>query len=295
MLGGLGLSVRRGEIVGLLGPNGSGKTTTLRIAAGLLWPDAGGVRVAGRNLSPADTALRARIGYLPERVPLYDPFSVRAYLEFVASARGLRGAARQVAVARVLEAFDLESAQHRVIGQLSKGFRQRVGLAQALVGEPDVLLLDEPTNGLDPFQVVEARAMIGAAAENRGVIFSTHVLQEVAALCTRVVFLRDGGLIDLPLRPADGFEVLIALLRAPTADGLAADFVACDPRCVVDSVTVLGDGLLQIAVTVPDEPGLRGKLVQALIRRGELREFGGAQFALEALLANAVAAAESRG
>ena len=293
MLDGLGLSVRRGEIVGLLGPNGSGKTTTLRIAAGLLWPEAGELRIAGHRMCPADTALRTRIGYLPERVPLYDPFTVRAYLEFVAGARGLRGAARRAGVARVLAAFNLESAERRLIGQLSKGFRQRVGLAQALVGEPDVLLLDEPTNGLDPFQVVEARAMIRAAAENRGVIFSTHVLQEVAALCTRVVFLRDGALIDLPLRPAAGFELLIAVLRAPSADGLAAALAVCDPRCVLNTVTVLGDVLLQVAMTVPDEPGLRGQLVQVLARHGELREFGGAQFALEALLAAAVAAAES--
>lgn len=294
VLDGLVLSVRRGEIVGLLGPNGSGKTTTLRIAAGLLWPDAGEVRVAGRALCPADTALRARIGYLPERVPLYDPFTVRAYLEFVAAARGLRGTARAAAVARVLAAFDLEAAAQRVIGQLSKGFRQRIGLAEALVGEPDVLLLDEPTNGLDPFQVVEARAMIRAAAAHRGVVFSTHILQEVAALCTRVVFLRDGRLIDLPLRPAPGQESLVAVLRTASGDGLAGALEACDPRCRIDTMTALGDGLVQLGMTIPDEPGLRGRVARLLANHGELREFGGAQMALEALLAAAVAREEAR-
>lgn len=207
----VGLSIGRGEIVGLLGPNGSGKTTLLRIAAGLIWPDAGTVRLGGAAFTPAVVAARRNIGYLPERVPLYDPFRVEAYLGFIAAARGLRRAARRRAVAAALAACDLTAVRRQVIGQLSKGYRQRTGLAQALIGEPELLLLDEPTNGLDPLQIVEARHLITQAAHGRAVIFSTHILQEVEALCTRVVYLHEGRLLDLgaPAGAAPEIEAII--------------------------------------------------------------------------------------
>ncbi|MGR8920864.1 MAG: ABC transporter ATP-binding protein [Gammaproteobacteria bacterium] len=211
VLDGLSLSVGRGEVVGLLGPNGSGKTTTLRIAAGTLWPDAGRVAVDGAALTPADPPSRRRLGFLPERVPLDDALSVRRYLELVAAARGLGGAHRTAAVARAIGDFDLAAVAGRMIGQLSKGFRQRVGLAQALLADPAVLLLDEPTSGLDPLQTVEARRLIRAAAGARAVVLSTHVIQEVEAMCTRVVYLADGRLTEVTPRGEDGdlFEAVV--------------------------------------------------------------------------------------
>ena len=224
VLDGLELTVARDEIVGLLGPNGSGKTTTLRIAAGYLWPDAGQVSLEGENFSPATPRLRAAIGYLPERVPLYDPFTVEVYLDFVAEARGLRGPAARRAIDEAVHACGLESVRSRIIGQLSKGFRQRVGLAQARLGETDLLLLDEPTSGLDPLQIIEARAQIRAASRGRAVLLSTHVLQEVAALCTRVVYLHEGRLIDVPMpngESRDDLERRLTELIASRTDAAA--------------------------------------------------------------------------
>lgn len=224
VLRGLDLTVSRGEIVGLLGPNGSGKTTTLRIAAGYLWPDAGRVALNGLDFSPATPHLRARLGYLPERAPLYDPFTVEAYLGFVAEARGLRGQASRRAIDEAIEACGLGAVRGRVIGQLSKGFRQRAGLAQARLGDTDLLLLDEPTSGLDPLQLIEAREQILAAGRGRAVLFSTHVLQEVAALCTRVVYLHEGRLIDVSM-PAgetrDDLERRLMELIAARAEAAA--------------------------------------------------------------------------
>ncbi|MGE0483866.1 MAG: ABC transporter ATP-binding protein [Gammaproteobacteria bacterium] len=262
VLSGLDLALARGEIVGLLGPNGSGKTTTLRIAAGYLWPDDGEVRLAGQAFDPDQAALRARIGYLPERVPLYDPFTVGEYLGFVAAARGLRGQARDGAVARVLEAFELGDVRARVIGRLSKGFRQRVGLAQALVGEPDVLLLDEPTNGLDPFQIQEARRMIRTAASGRGVIFSTHILQEVAALCTRVVYLHEGRLVGLPLG-GGGTQVEVVLARAES-DPIRTRVHALDAGVTVQAHASLGHGRLRFVFDLDQARVSRAELVRLL-------------------------------
>jgi ABC-2 type transport system ATP-binding protein len=165
-LRGMDLEVARGAILGLLGPNGSGKTTALRIAAGVLACDGGAVEGGGAGL---------RLGYLPERVPLYD--------------------ALRVACNAVFEACDLEGWRHHPVGQLSKGTRQRVGLAQALLGSPDLLLLDEATSGLDPLQAREARRRIRRGCETRGTVFCTHVLHEAAALCTRVVIVRDGRVV----------------------------------------------------------------------------------------------------
>ncbi len=289
VLDGLDLALGRGEIVGLLGPNGSGKTTTLRIAAGLLWPDRGAVEVAGEPLTPERPALRTRIGYLPERVPLYDPMTVRGYLDFVAGARGLASTRRRAAVADALTAFDLEAVAGRVIGYLSKGFRQRIGLAQALIAAPDVLLLDEPTNGLDPFQIIEARAMIVRASEGRGVIFSTHILQEVAALCTRVVYLHGGRLVTL--NPA-----------ASAARRLRAVIVCTDPAPVVDALRDLDAG---IGVRVPHALGTRrwqldielaagggasrAAVARVLATTAELESFAADAFELEAALEQALA------
>jgi gliding motility-associated transport system ATP-binding protein len=188
-------AVREGEIVGFLGPNGAGKTTTMRILAGIFPPTSGEVRVAGRDPQRESLACRRAVGYFPEQAPHYPELSVRGYLGFVARVKRLPRAARAEAVARVLAACGLEAVAHRRVGTLSKGYRQRVGLAQALCGDPPILILDEPTIGLDPAQVVEIRDLVRGLRGSRTVLFSSHILSEVETLCERVVVIARGRIV----------------------------------------------------------------------------------------------------
>lgn len=185
-------TVEKGEILGLLGPNGAGKTTTLRILSGYLPPSSGSVRIAGYDIVTHSLDARRRMGYLPESVPLYTEMTAHDYLEFVASARGLRGQSARRALANALEECHIEDVAYTVIGRLSKGYRQRVGLAQAILHNPDVLVMDEPTVGLDPRQITEIRELIRRLGEDRAVILSTHILPEVQMTCQRVVIINRG-------------------------------------------------------------------------------------------------------
>lgn len=199
-----------GQIVGLLGQNGAGKTTTLNILTGYLPPTSGQVLVDGQDMLHHPRSCKRRIGYLPERPPLYDEMTVRAYLAFVCSLKEVERRAIGPHVAEILSTCGLEDVGGRVIGHLSKGYRQRVGIAQALCGNPDVLVLDEPTVGLDPRQVVEIRALIRQLGRKHTVLFSSHLLPEVQQMCSRVVILHRGRLVkevDLS-RMADVGEVL---------------------------------------------------------------------------------------
>ncbi len=197
VLRGVSFAVQRGEILGLLGPNGCGKTTTLRLVAGFLSPDSGEVRVCGEPLGSGSLAARRRIGYLPERAPLYDALRVHDYLDFIAAAKGVLRPARAQAIERAIADFALESVVRKPVGMLSKGYRQRVGLAQATLADPEVLLLDEATNGLDALQIVEARALIRRGSAGRAVIFCSHLMQEVTALCDRVIVLHEGRTVAM--------------------------------------------------------------------------------------------------
>ena len=197
VLRGVSFAVQRGEILGLLGPNGCGKTTTLRLVAGFLSPDSGEVRVCGEPIGSGSLAARRRIGYLPERAPLYDALRVHDYLAFVATAKGLPRSERPRAIDQAIADFALGSVAHKPIGNLSKGYRQRVGLAQATLADPEVLLLDEATNGLDALQIVEARALIRRGGAGRAVIFCSHLMQEVTALCDRVIVLHEGRTVAM--------------------------------------------------------------------------------------------------
>lgn len=283
------LAVEPGEIVGLLGPNGSGKTTTLRLMAGYYAPDAGRVTICGQRHT-GNGGARA-VGYLPERVPLYDGLSVRRYLAFVADVKIPDGPeARRGAVERAMAGFDLEALAGSPLGRLSKGQRQRVGLAQAVLADPPALLLDESTNGLDPLQIVEARAMIRRCAEGRAVVFSSHLMQEIEALCTRIVILRDGRLVEdaalhagraaLTLRlalPDDRHRALrTALAACPGLDRI--DIAAIDmehsewrlgwsagpPSDTCDTAlrTVLSHA--QILAVLAGEPAVEARLLAAL-------------------------------
>ena len=201
-LGSVSFHVRRGEIAGVLGPNGSGKTTTLRILAGVLAPTSGRVRMAGFDVTTHSLEVRRRIGYLPETVPLYPEMRVEEYLSFRGRIKGLRGPRLSARLREVQEQCGLGDVCRRAIGTLSRGFRQRTGLADCLLHEPDILLLDEPLAGLDPAQVLAVRSLLRELGSTRTVLISTHVLAEAEQLCHRVLILNAGRLaaVDSPAR-----------------------------------------------------------------------------------------------
>ncbi|TVT39047.1 gliding motility-associated ABC transporter ATP-binding subunit GldA [Hymenobacter setariae] len=225
---GISFQAGKGEIVGFLGPNGAGKSTTMKIALGYLPPTAGTVRIAGFDVQQDPIAVRRRVGYLPEHNPLYLDMYVHEYLEFIGGVHGLKGRDLRQRVANLVQKVGLTREQNKQIGALSKGYRQRVGLAQALVHDPDVLILDEPTTGLDPNQISEIRQLIRELGEDKTVIFSTHILPEVTALCSRVVIISRGKLVaDAPVAElaarAAGETVLRAEFEGPvTTAPLAA-------------------------------------------------------------------------
>ncbi len=188
-------SVESGEIIGFLGPNGAGKTTTLRILTGFTPASRGWAKIAGFDIEADPIEVKRRVGYLPENVPLYREMVVSKFLAYVADIKGLRGKKRSHEVSRVMERCGLAHMSGRTIGNLSKGYRQRVGLAQALVGNPPVLILDEPTVGLDPRQIIDIREMIKALAEDHTVLLSTHILPEVAMVCERVIIINQGRIV----------------------------------------------------------------------------------------------------
>jgi len=192
----ISFNVEKGEIVGFLGPNAAGKTTTMRIIAGYLYPNQGEVEVAGINVIENPVDAKKRIGYMPENVPLYLDMPVYSYLEFFASLREIEKDKRESHINEILERVGIEKElHHRLIGTLSKGYRQRVGIAQALIGNPDVLILDEPTVGLDPNQILEIRRLIKELGKDHTIILSTHILQEVSAVCDRVIIINEGKLV----------------------------------------------------------------------------------------------------
>jgi len=191
----LNFTVNKGEIVGFLGPNGAGKTTTMKIVTGFMAPTSGSVKVAGFDVYEHPLEVKKRIGYLPETPPVYVDMFVRDYLVYVAKLKGMKSATIDAGVKRAIEKTNLGSVQKRLIGNLSKGFRQRVGIAQALVHNPEVLILDEPTVGLDPKQVIEIRNLIKELAGDHTVVLSTHILPEVTATCQRIIIINQGEIV----------------------------------------------------------------------------------------------------
>jgi ABC-2 type transport system ATP-binding protein len=192
-LKGVTLRLEKGEVVGLLGPNGAGKSTLMRLVTGYLPPTSGRIEVCGFDVMDHPLETKRRVGYLPEHNPLHEEMYVREYLRFVAGVHGV--ANRNERVDAVLAEVGLTPEVHKQIGQLSKGYRQRVGLAQALIHNPEVLILDEPTSGLDPNQLVDIRTLIRRLGQDRTVILSTHIMQEVEAMCDRVVLIRLGEIV----------------------------------------------------------------------------------------------------
>lgn len=218
----ISFEVARGEIIGFLGPNGAGKSTTMKIATTYLPPTSGTVLVEGLDVTQHPQKVKKVIGYLPEHNPLYTDLYVREYLDFVGKFYGLRGKGLKAAVDRIIDVCGLSAEKHKRIEMLSKGYRQRVGLAQALLHDPRVVILDEPTSGLDPNQILEIRKLIRDTSHSKTVIFSTHILQEVQALCDRVVVINKGKIVaddrlsDL-LAAAGGRQVVIVEFETPVA------------------------------------------------------------------------------
>ncbi len=188
-------NVQAGEVLGFLGPNGAGKSTTMKLITGFLAPSAGSVRVCGHDVQSAPLAAKSCMGYLPEGAPSYGEMSVRAFLEFIADVRGLDGERRRSRLDDVIARLGLASVLEQVIETLSKGYKRRVGLAQALVHDPLVLILDEPTDGLDPNQKHEVRELISAMSKDKIIVISTHILEEVDAVCNRAIIISEGRIL----------------------------------------------------------------------------------------------------
>ncbi len=192
---GISLTVAKGEVLGFLGPNGAGKTTTMRMIAGFLTPTSGQASVCGHEVANDPIAVKRAMGYMPEGSPSYDDMTVRAFLTFIAAVRGLEGADAQRHIDRAVERVVLDEMIDRPIDVLSKGYKRRVGLAQAILHDPPVLILDEPTDGLDPNQKHHVRSLIKEMASEKAIIISTHILEEVTAVCTRAVIIGNGKLL----------------------------------------------------------------------------------------------------
>lgn len=222
----ISFEARPGEVLGFLGPNGAGKTTTMKVITTFIPPDEGAAAVCGFDVVKQPMEARRRIGYLPEHNPLYKDMYVREYLSFIAGLHQLKDARRRVG--EMIEVTGLEREQHKVIGALSKGYRQRVGLAQAMLHDPDVLILDEPTSGLDPNQLADIRKLIKQLGQEKAVIFSTHIMQEVKAICDRVLIINRGKIVandsieELQRRIAAESVVTVEFQKEPPRQALSA-------------------------------------------------------------------------
>ncbi len=262
-------AIARGEVVGLLGPNGSGKSTIIRILTGYLRPTSGTALVDGLDALDQPLALRARIGYVPEDVPLYDQMRVCEFLPFMARIKGLGGRPAQAAVERVIERFSLGPVRRLQIGKLSRGYRQRVALAQALLNDPKLLVMDEPTNGLDPAQIIEMRELIRALGGRHTVLVASHILTEVERTVDRVLVLLDGQLLGTQtLRQAGGGRRWRLLVAGP-ADGVRACLAAVPGviACRLEAGSADAGGAAWL-VESKAESGIAGALARALVEGG---------------------------
>jgi len=262
--------VDAGEVVGFLGPNGAGKSTTMRILTGFLHADQGRVEIDGRAVDPDDPTTREAIGYLPEHTPLYKRMRVVEYLDFVGRMRGQGRARRRESIGRVLDMCGLRGWERRRIAHLSRGYRQRVGLAQALLPDPKVLILDEPTSGLDPAEITRIRALVEELGRTKTILLSTHILAEVQETCPRVIILAAGRIVadgsTLDLAAEESVELHVTLV----ADARAAPALA-QSLPGVTGVRPLGsdvEGRVRLALEAEDRYGVAEALSRAVAERG---------------------------
>jgi ABC-2 type transport system ATP-binding protein len=277
--------VERGEIVGLLGPNGAGKTTTMRILTGYIPPTEGAARIAGFDVSLDSIEVRRRIGYLPESVPLYPEMGVRRYLDYAASLR--RVPDRRLAVQRALEACHIKDRADSLIGQLSKGLRQRVGLAQAILHDPQVLILDEPTIGLDPAQIIQVRELIRRLGQDRTIVLSSHILSEVSQTCGRVLIVHQGHLVaqgtpsDLTAKLGSDAQIQVRLASSTPNEEVQAALGAVQG---VTGIQPLDAGAFVLTCAPGYGERVCPRVARAVVQRGwDLLEIGTARVSLEDL------------
>ncbi len=263
-------TVGRGQVVGFLGPNGAGKSTTMRMITQFLDPDQGEIRLDGVPLAADPIAAKRRIGYLPENNPLYTDMLTTDYLTFVARLRDLTGSEATAAIDDAVAATAIEEVYYRPIGELSKGFRQRVGLAQAILHRPDLLVLDEPTEGLDPSQRLEIRHLIERVGRDRTVILSTHVLSEVSKTCSQLLIINAGkivadGLTDTLVAEASGS---VKILVEAEGDGVADRIGSLEGVQQVEARESSGDGRVAVTVTASGDKDVRPEIFGMAKDRG---------------------------
>ena len=299
----ISFQVDKGQIVGFLGPNGAGKTTTMRILTCFMPASSGNVTVAGYDVFKASREVRKRVGYLPENVPLYLEMTVTKYLRYMAKIRGVLRSRIKEQLDKTVEACGLTERRHQIIGQLSRGFRQRVGLAQALIHEPDVLILDEPTSGLDPRQIVEIRELIKTLGKERTILFSTHILPEASLTCERLIIISRGKITgDIRLENgravseqkdvlSDGTEdsqvphltFSVEVADAPVDDVLAA-FTDIPDVLRVEQGVSQADDTLTFHLHATPEADVRAEVAETVVgRRWKLLEMQTTEMSLEEL------------
>ena len=268
----ISFNVGRGEVLGFLGPNGAGKSTTMKMVTGFLAPDRGTIRVGGMDVATNPVEVKRWIGYLPEGAPLYGEMTTRGFLQFIAGIRGFKGAEADRRIDSVVEKVSLQSALPMPIDTLSKGFKRRVGLAQAILHDPQILVLDEPTDGLDPNQKHEVRALIRGMSEEKVIVLSTHILEEVDAVCTRATIIANGRLVS------DGTPEEL-LRRSRTHNALRLALASTDPSGVVETleavpdvsraeVTSQSDGVLELLLLPSGSASLAGPVSAAAHANG---------------------------
>jgi ABC-2 type transport system ATP-binding protein len=292
--------VARGEIVGFLGPNGAGKSTTMRILSGVFPPSEGQAIVAGYDVVEDPLRARGQVGYFPERVALYLDMTVSEYLSYVAQVKGIAGSEQAACISQALESCGVANVAHRLIGNLSKGYRQRVGIAQALLGWPPVLILDEPTAGLDPEQVAEIRKLIRSLRGRSSIILSTHILPEVEATCDRVIIINKGRIlaVDTPVRLNQRIrrksQIHIELV-GPAAK--AAEQVEKVTGVLSVSVSpASSDHSTILTVTAEKDRDVRAELASCVISNGwQLEELRPVTLSLEDIFLNLVADSDATG
>ena len=238
----ISFEVKTGEIVGFLGPNGAGKTTTMKMITCFMAPTDGDVKVAGQSILEEQEEIKKRIGYLPESNPLYHDMPVVEYLEFMAELQGVPKDSIKARIVEMIKVCGIDKEKHKFIGELSKGYRQRVGLAQAMIHDPEILILDEPTTGLDPNQIVEIRKLIRELGREKTVVLSTHILPEVEATCDRILIINNGKIVadgtsEILRKQAQGQEVLkIEISDADSRDTVASALQGLKSIALVDPI-----------------------------------------------------------
>jgi ABC-2 type transport system ATP-binding protein len=261
---GISFSVERGEVLGFLGPNGAGKSTTMRMITGFIPPSGGSVSVGGFDIEESPIPAKRLIGYLPENAPAYTDMTVHGFLSFAAEIRGLRGDAKKTAIGRAVEMCFLESVLHQSVDTLSKGYRHRTCFAQSIIHDPDVLILDEPTDGLDPNQKHEVRTLIRTMGEKKAIVFSTHILEEVDAACSRAIIIDRGKIVanGTPQQLREKSDAAGAVsLRVGGVNGAAvSQRLAQVPN--VRKTVIVKEEAAGVTVRIFPKPGANGALAQ---------------------------------